>query len=57
MTTFKNKQSAELKSKEINKSKGFRIYFPTYIGESMYKLDGVPCAGWYIQNRETNKFY
>jgi hypothetical protein len=54
MTTYTNKQEAQKVSETINSEKGFNISFSTYVGGSIYSIYGLPSAGWYVCNKETN---
>lgn len=57
MTTFTNKQDAQIESEKINTEKGFKISFVVFIGETLLSTYDLDKKGWYVQNKETNNFY
>ena len=56
MTTHRTKLEAQEKSENINRDKGFKISFPTYLGGSVCSMYGLS-IGWYVQNKESKLFY
>ena len=57
MKTYTTKKLALEKSELINREKGYRISFVTYIGKTIANMYNLNSNGWYIQNKETKSFY
>jgi len=57
METYTTKKLALEKSELINREKGYRISFVTYIGKTIANMYNLNSNGWYIQNKETKSFY
>lgn len=54
---FKSKEEAQAKAKELNEIKGYKLFYPTFRGDDMAKIEKLPAGGWYIAKIEGHKIW